>query len=563
MVQDKYGGSNFFMTDLSVVETASRAYLLNNRQTLNSTETALREDPITRQELDRRGGLRGLLTRSGPQGIERDYLSRFINYQTSLFIDRVTEGDVLRTPSLKTLFEQSRENTPISIGINTELESCCAEIKSKLDDISDQIRIQFRRLRALLRSSITALEEQATNNYNSIIETNLDTRAQLLTELMTRFGNLDLLINNSVTLLRDEATQNYTNLLNGILDSRAQLLDRLINRVNDIELLVKQVNVFIQNLINRRLDDLKTRLSVLSREIITFITDRTKEINENTKNFVESAFERLLVNIDSSLSAQTGALITSAETFSNLQILPVLSTIGSGVVEIIGVTTYISDLVSKILNAVNSLPKTIDNLLKDQFDDFKRFLKDWKADLVKEIASEVSLQVVGESYFKWDSVSTSFPTVTFLFREEGDIQYPRRSQIKLRLPKRKLEITDQDIILLRNNCSKIQNSSYNYGTKRLNCVSTDKRFKTTVFGDNPSQIKELFNALFAVIDEPFEERNLSTTVDRNRVNITKLLTPLNGTGSNGITYAGSFKVNFKKAVLLVNGLKSPIVLAER
>ena len=402
MSPKKDKGSNPVVPDLSVVETASRSYLLNTRNALDSTERVLREDARTRQELDRRGGLRNLLTRSGPQSRERDYLSLFINYQTSIFIDRVTEGDILRTPSLETLFEQSQENTKISIGISSELESCFyffffeqsqkkkKEIKSKLDDLSEQVITQFLRLRALLRSSITRLEEQAANNYTSLIDTSLDTRAQILTELTTRFDNLDLLINNSVNFLKDQATQNYTNLLDEVLNS--QLLDKLITRFNDIELLVKQVNVFIQDLINKRLDNLETKLTLSSREIIVFISDRTKEINENTKTLVEnlktylaSELEKLLLDIDNSLSAQTGALITSAETFYNLQILPVLSTIGTGVVEIIGATTYISDLVSQILKTVNSLPKTIEHLLNDQFNDFKKFLNDWKADLVKEI----------------------------------------------------------------------------------------------------------------------------------------------------------------------------------
>ena len=68
-----------------------------------------------------------------------------------------------------------------------------------------------------------------------------------------------------------------------------------------------------------------------------------------------------------------------------------------------------------------------------------------KRDLPLWGQGEVSLQIVGESYYKWDSISTYYPTVTFLFKEEGGLQYPRRSQIKVRLAKTNSEISEQDI----------------------------------------------------------------------------------------------------------------------
>lgn len=57
------------------------------------------------------------------------------------------------------------------------------------------------------------------------------------------------------------------------------------------------------------------------------------------------------------------------------------------------------------------------------------------------LAEEMSLQMGGESYYKWDSVTTYFPTFTFLFREAGVSQYARKSQIKLRLSIRNEDLT--------------------------------------------------------------------------------------------------------------------------
>ena len=73
----------------------------------------------------------------------------------------------------------------------------------------------------------------------------------------------------------------------------------------------------------------------------------------------------------------------------------------------------------------------------------------------------------------------------------------------------------------------------------------------------------MFKLIFSVIDEPFEVRNLSITEQRNRVNITKRSIPLSTVGLNKLNYQEDFNVELYKAVLLVNGLESPIILAQR
>ena len=46
---------------------------------------------------------------------------------------------------------------------------------------------------------------------------------------------------------------------------------------------------------------------------------------------------------------------------------------------------------------------------------------------MSDIAAKFCLQVVSESYYKWESTSAYFPLITFLFRELGTEQYVRRS----------------------------------------------------------------------------------------------------------------------------------------
>lgn len=282
----------------------------------------------------------------------------------------------------------------------------------------------------------------------------------------------------------------------------------------------------------------------------------------NFRNLFIDSLRALEFNIDASLTAQTTTLIAAGETFYNATIFPLLSGIGAGVTEIVASTSYISATVGKLLVDVESIPETIEGLLNRKFDEFKEYLNDWKKELIEQVAQEVSLQIVGESYYRWDATSTYYPTLTFLFKEENTEQYPKRSQIKVRLNKKNEEVTDADISMLKRNCNKLINQRYTYGTDRYNYVSADKRYKTTVFGSNVSEIISLFTNLLSVLDEPFLERNLSITFGRNRINQTKRSKPLGDIKINEMDYQSSFSVKFYKAVLLVNGLEKPIILAK-
>lgn len=84
------------------------------------------------------------------------------------------------------------------------------------------------------------------------------------------------------------------------------------------------------------------------------------------------------------------------------------------------------------------LSKQIEDVRKDLCEEFKK--------LPDKVAKEVALQVVGQSYVKWDSSSFYYPTLLFLFKEINVTNYPRKTQVKLRLKKKNTEITENDII---------------------------------------------------------------------------------------------------------------------
>ena len=218
-----------------------------------------------------------------------------------------------------------------------------------------------------------------------------------------------------------------------------------------------------------------------------------------------------------------------------------------------------TDLTRLLTKGLENITKKADGVAK-AVEDIKKQLEKDRKELAIKVAEEVSLQVVGESHYRWDSVSTYFPTLSFLFREINVGQTPRRTQIKVRLKERNEEIGEAEIQRLKASCAALSNLMYNYGTIRANYVSQDKRFKTTVFCKDSSAVERILYPICQVIGEPYESRNLSITSARNRPNSTKRTTSLAGISINTVNYQTTITMKLYKVVLLVNGLSSPIVV---
>lgn len=154
-----------------------------------------------------------------------------------------------------------------------------------------------------------------------------------------------------------------------------------------------------------------------------------------------------------------------------------------------------------------------------------------------------------------------FPTIVFVFNEVTEENQPRRSQVKLRLNRPSAEITDQYVNLIIGKVRNLGEVSYQYGTCKGNYVSSDKRFKTTVFGKDRNNIELLLTLLFTVVDEYFDPGLLSTTkIGAKRPSITKRTQDILNIGLNSYDYNEEFTLKLKSANLLVNGMKTIIKL---
>lgn len=219
----------------------------------------------------------------------------------------------------------------------------------------------------------------------------------------------------------------------------------------------------------------------------------------------------------------------------------------------------VRELTQEVRQGTDKVSKKIDDLAR-KVARFQKEVGDTLKKLPDEVAQEVSMQVVGESYYRWDSTTTYFPTLTFVFREVEVGQYPRKAQIKVRLKKMNKEVTQADIDLLRARCRGLCGLSYTYGTVRANYVSHDKRFKTTIFSNSAETATQVLEPICQTIEEPFEKKNLSLTYDRTRLNSTRRTATLDGIRTNTVDYKTDIKLRLFRVVLLVNGLASPLVV---
>ncbi len=183
--------------------------------------------------------------------------------------------------------------------------------------------------------------------------------------------------------------------------------------------------------------------------------------------------------------------------------------------------------------------------------------------LPKIIASETSLAVIVEPYYRYDAISCYHPTLVFIFYEVNSVNKPKRAQIKLRLKETTEELSSARIAELKTIVEKTSNLTFMAGNTRANYVSEEKRMKTSIYCQDIDNAKFILNKVLTILSDKFNENLLSiTTNGTNRPNLSKRKTGLAGIGLNTENYNKSFKVKLHHAHLIVNGRKHIIPIWE-
>jgi hypothetical protein len=80
----------------------------------------------------------------------------------------------------------------------------------------------------------------------------------------------------------------------------------------------------------------------------------------------------------------------------------------------------------------------------------EKFWENNKEEITEEITKSICENIIGQSYLRWDSTLSFFPTLVFKFVNKSNNLLKKQSQVSTRLPVKSAEITQAYINNLRN-----------------------------------------------------------------------------------------------------------------
>lgn len=364
---------------------------------------------------------------------------------------------------------------------------------------------------------VEQLIESAISPLRGILETLTETLRDSFQEVLQKLQDLQ----DSVQIIKETIDRNQMELLRRIQESTQDIYNRIRDLYN--QWLEEYWNSFTTEY-NTFLEEFRVKTNELIA-ISTSLVGTTVSI-EGIVTIIQSTSSAILASSLESTTVLNGLLVEYGPTWS-----------------------VTKNNTKQIIEKINNLPEELVKRIEEKLDK-----------LFDKLADEVSLRIVGESHYKYDAISSFYPTLTLIFKEDNVSQYPRRTQIKLRLPVMTDELTDQYIEEIKLKATSLVGLTYSHGAIRATFVSTDKRFRTLVIVDSKKEAQRLFKVLLNFLGEPFEETTLTYSEGYKRPAKTKRTIPLDGVALNKATYNEKFTLKLYRIVLLVNGLTAPIVI---
>lgn len=553
------------------------------RQGLNSLQRLVDRDLPLQERLGRYYDVYTLGAAASREAATLPSYGALNSIQTNLAIDQFSGGDTDTMPSAQTMISGIDNGNAALNALSEQLKECChtltklaeqnlaavASVKKKLLEGFSSVVAEITNELVTLRKEFIemyAIEKEKLNLYvTDLIESTivdlLDRFNSLLMEseerlnesfqsqLNTLEGNLTAIFEEDLTAVEGRLNARLTTVDNSIqtLDSKIASLEGKINTLNN------KVTP-----LDGKLDTLNSRVNVLVGDLV----DVTGDLAALSGAF--TTFAPLCLEAIAGLGTAVGLAFAGIET-------------SVGAVEVtvkgkalVGTASYNKHIDSKIKDLKNFSTKEIDEKQKElkTFSEKKikekhEYWNDKTAKLPKLIASEASLAIIGEPYYRYDAISCYYPTICFIFYEVNPSTKPRRAQIKLRLKETTENLTTARITELKNKVSLCSNLIFTAGSTRANYVSADKRMKTTIYSKDASNARFILTSVFNLISDTFDESLLSiTTNGTNRPNLSKRQNPLNNIGLNPSNYRDPFEVKLHQAHLVVNGLKEIIPIWE-
>jgi hypothetical protein len=185
-----------------------------------------------------------------------------------------------------------------------------------------------------------------------------------------------------------------------------------------------------------------------------------------------------------------------------------------------------------------------------------RDLKEELSILPKNTAKETSLEIVGESYFRFNSSCQFYPTLIFHFKEEDLDSLGKRTQVKVRWTefdiKQTFTSTHRKELEERLTIFRTDKLTYWSGPLRANYVSASSaRWKTIMFVKERADAITILSKILKVLNEIFLLEQLSFTTGRKLMPATKVAPSL--AEGREPEWSRICKMELNKVILQVNG----------
>lgn len=477
-----------------------RTNLIAKKRSFRGIKKFIIKDPIIRRDLDTGGGFEKLLTQEEDEDVMRELANDYSAFQTALFVDAASDGNPEDVPALQTMNAQINENKDKLTKILEELEDCCEEIKRQLKQILRQLPIEATKI-------IRELEKR------------MDEQDVLLREVQEALGNL---IKEEAEKTRRELQRQLQELLTELREKIDEIVRTVINEIRNL-----------RRDLEARLNGIQSRLNGIAEQLILL----TGEITALTASVTASRVTLLAAIGGVEATVLSQHVLTRAELW-----------------------THMNTVSGQIRADIREVNKSLMDLKKE----FKEYLDEKLKELPEKVTDEVCVNIVGHPVSRWDAVSNFYPYIIFLFREVTVFNQPRTSQVKLRLKEKGSDINPETIEELKRAISVRKNLTYTYGPNRGLYVSSDKRFKTAVFGANLETIENLLKQLLPMISETYDRNNLTLTSGLGqRVNLNRRTTSLAGIPVNTVKYNEIMEMRLYRVIISANGLSKILELYKR
>jgi hypothetical protein len=371
----------------------------------------------------------------------------------------------------------------VNTAINSERAKSIRETQTELD----------RGIRST-HNSVTKGTQQSREKIDSVERTILNALAEVKNEITLNLGNdLDRLIAMLEQFAQD--FKEFEDKLDGELvnitvhlDAIDEILDEFSKKLEDIKKL-EQDNLDAINDIKSKVGTVQTFIDHFEHNYGRKIKNTDSLITEITRLDpirapqcidVRSALPRLLSGQNQmieQINVIVGGVAAIGANELDLQ-NHALAGIATGTASILAETTAILAILTGGKIDPKKFKPDFTNLKKIVKEAIQEWVEENKKGIGEEFTNSICSSIVGESFVKFDSNSTYYPTLIFKFVSTEKLETKRYSQIQIRFLKKPDEINHEEVQSLKNKTKSLKNLSYFPGPLRCNYVAAQRMFKT-------------------------------------------------------------------------------------